>query len=55
MATTTRSSAASNGATDVRVKAKEAGDTVASTARRASGPALAAGAAAAGLAGGLLL
>ena len=36
-------------------KAKEAGDTVASTAKSASRPALTAGAAAAGLAGGLAL
>ena len=55
MATTTRSNAASNGAHGVRVKAKEAGDTVTSVARRAPSPAIAAGAAAAGLAGGLLL
>ncbi len=55
MATTTRSNPASNGAHGVRVKAKEAGDTVASAARRAPSPAIAAGAAAAGLAGGLLL
>jgi len=55
MATTTRSNTASNGAHGVRVKAKEAGGTVASVARRAPSPAVAAGAAAAGLAGGLLL
>ena len=37
------------------LKAKEAGDAVASAARRTPSPAIAAGAAAAGLAGGLLL
>jgi len=55
MATTTRSNAASNGSHGARVKAKEAGATIASGARRAPTPAVAAGAAAAGLAGGLLL
>jgi hypothetical protein len=55
MATTTRSNPASNGAHGVRVKAREAGGSVASVARKAPSPAVAAGAAAAGLAGGLLL
>jgi hypothetical protein len=49
----TRAGSSSNGAVS---KAKQAGDSVAGTARRAAGPALAAGAAGvAGLAGGLLL
>jgi hypothetical protein len=49
----TRAGSNSNGAID---KAKHAGDAVAGTARRAAGPALTAGAAAAaGLAGGLLI
>jgi hypothetical protein len=49
----TRAASSNNGAID---KAKSAGDTVAGTARRAAGPALAASAAGvAGLAGGLLI
>jgi len=55
MATATRSNAASNGAHGARLKAREAGDSVASAARRAPTAAVAAGAAAAGLAGGLFL
>jgi hypothetical protein len=52
----TRSAPSLNGpAQGAAVKAKEAGDAVASVARRAPAGALAAGAAAAGLAGGLVL
>jgi hypothetical protein len=52
-ATKTRPRASNNGAVD---KAKHAGESVAGTARRAAGPALAASAAAAaGLAGGMLI
>jgi uncharacterized membrane protein YebE (DUF533 family) len=52
-ATKARSRASRNGTVD---KAKHAGEAVAGTARRAAGPALAAGAAAAaGLAGGMLI
>jgi hypothetical protein len=47
-----RTAASSNGALD---RTREAGDGVARTARRVGRPALAAGAAAAGLAGGLLV
>jgi hypothetical protein len=51
--TRARASTSSNGAIE---KAKHAGDAVAGTARRAAGPALAAGAAGvAGLAGGMLI
>jgi hypothetical protein len=52
MAATKTRSQGSNG---LAVKAKSAGGTVASTARRAAVPALAAGSAAAGLAGGLVI
>jgi hypothetical protein len=52
----TRSAPSANGPTlGAAVKAKEAGDAVASAARRAPAGAVAAGAAAAGLAGGLVL
>ncbi len=51
-ATKTRSTSSVNGSGAV-AKAKDAGDAVASTARRARGPILTAGVAAAGLAGGL--
>ena len=56
-ATKTRSKPSANGtaASSAVAKAKEAGDSVATAARRAKGPVLAAGAAAAGLAGGLAL
>ena len=59
MATTRSSStAASNGSgasTTVVSKAKEAGDTIATAAQNAKGPLLAAGAAAAGLASGMVI
>jgi hypothetical protein len=59
MATTRSSStAASNGSgasAKVVSKAKEAGDTIATAAHSARGPLLAAGAAAAGLAGGMVI
>jgi hypothetical protein len=56
-ATKTRSSPSANGSGTAAAgaKAKDAGDAVASAARQARGPLLAAGAAAAGLAGGLAL
>ena len=56
-ATRTRSTPSVNGSTASAAvdKAKEAGDSVVSVARRAKGPALAAGAGAAGLVGGLAL
>ena len=56
-ATRTRSTPSANGssASAAVAKAKDAGDSVASVARRARGPALAAGAGAAGLVGGLAL
>lgn len=58
MATTkTGSPASANGsaASTAVTRAKEAGDSVAAVARKAKGPALAAGATAAGLAGGIAL
>jgi hypothetical protein len=56
-ATKTRSRPSANGtpASSAVAKAKEAGDAVATAGRRAKGPMLTAGAAAAGLAGGLAL
>lgn len=55
--TKTRSASSSNGSASsgAGLKVKEAGDTVASTARRVRMPVLVAGATAAGLAGGLAL
>lgn len=50
-----RTSTAVRRSNGVVTRAKDAGDTVASIAQRSAGPALAAGAAAAGLAGGLLI
>lgn len=55
-AKTTSAPSANGSAADTAVtKAKEAGDSVATAARKAKGPMLAAGATAAGLAGGLAL
>jgi hypothetical protein len=56
-ASNTKSTSSSNGSAMGApvAKVREAGDTVASAARKANGPALAAGATAAGLAGGLAL
>jgi hypothetical protein len=56
-ATKTGSSPSSNGnaASTAVAKAKQAGDSVATVARKAKGPAITAGATAAGLAGGLAL
>ncbi len=53
--TRSRTSTAVKRSNGVVTRAKDAGDTVASIAQRSTGPALAAGAAAAGLAGGLLI
>ena len=50
-----RTSTAVKRSNGVVTRAKDAGDTVASIAQRSTGPVLAAGAAAAGLAGGLLI
>jgi len=56
MAVTTRhQSRGTGGSSAALTRVKDAGTTVASTARRVPGPARAAGAAAAGLAGGVLL
>ena len=57
MATNTKSGPSVNGsgAAAPLAKAKEAGDSIASTARKASGPMLAAGATVAGLAGGMVV
>ena len=56
-ATRTRSSSSTNGSApeNALAKAQEAGDSVVTAARRVKSPALAAGAAAAGLAGGLAI
>ena len=55
MATATRSGSASSNGNAVVTKAKEAGGTVTAAAQKANRPALTAGAAAAGLVGGLAL
>ena len=56
-ATKTRSTPSANGgpASSAVAKAKETGDSIATAARKAKGPMIAAGATAAGLAGGLAI